>query len=534
MKINRWAGRRRLPEDDPTLAGLIADLKMLHQVSPPHEFHPRLADGLKRQPPKAAGMIPFPTRNRAGAVRTGGRRRLLTQGIAAAMFIAVLALATGALTFSVRQATTSHPAIGASGPVSGIPKGAKIKLTIDSYVQSHIVEPTLTDLIRQYHAVSGTIVVERPSDGAIIAMDSQPRTDSRTWQQIAASNAFDTFPNPASSVAFTPGQIIQPLLSGIGFDTGSFNEQTEVNNAGRLRTDGITIQDWCLDACVYGGLETVRDMLHYASNIAATLLVKLIPSQEFYQYLDSFGFGKSQTGLGLPQANPGSLIEPYRMVNAKKVPNPSWRPAYLDLTAFGQGVPSTPPQPGQPTEGSTQAGMVLRRVITATPLQIADSYAALANGGKLMQPYLVKYYSLDGRTTVIQPKVLYSVFRQADTAQRVTNVLVQSDVNGEACEALVPGYDVAAKTGTSGMHSDGIIMKHSIASTVAYGPIGETDPARRFVVLIDLKDPSIPWGSETAAPAVSRILHQLFQHYGLKPDPQHTQPTQACHGPDSP
>ena len=152
----------------------------------------------------------------------------------------------------------------------------------------------------------------------------------------------------------------------------------------------------------------------------------------------------------------------------------------------------------------------------------------------LMQPDLVQSYSLDGKTTVFQPTVLDIVFQHADTAQRVTNVLVQSGINGEACEALVPGYDVAAKTGTSGMYSGGKVMKHSIASAVAYGPIGETDPARRFEVLIELKDPNNTFGSESAAPGVSKILRQLFQHFGLQPDPKATQPKQPCIGPNSP
>jgi hypothetical protein len=347
MKINRRANRRRLPEDDPILVSLVADLKALHHVSAPRNLRPRLAGDLKRQPPTEEGMIPFPTRKRAGAVRTGGRRRLLTQGIAAAMFIAVLALATGVLTFSVRQTTTSRSVIGASGPVSAIPKGAKIKLTIDNYVQSHIVEPTLTSLIRQFKAVSGNIIVERPSDGAIIAMASQPNNDSRTWQQIAASNAFATSPNPASSDAFTPGQTVKPLLAGIGFDTGSFNERTTVYASDLLKIDGVDIYDWCFDQCAFGGSETVAYMLDWSSNIGAALLAKLIPTAQFYHYLDSFGFGRRETGPGLPNANRGMLIEPYTTAHGKKVPNHSWRPAYQDLTAFGQGVPSTPLEPGQ-------------------------------------------------------------------------------------------------------------------------------------------------------------------------------------------
>ncbi|MGH2390173.1 MAG: hypothetical protein ACRDIE_18395 [Chloroflexota bacterium] len=103
----------------------------------------------------------------------------------------------------------------------------------------------------------------------------------------------------------------------------------------------------------------------------------------------------------------------------------------------------------------------------------------------------------------------------------------------------MPGYDVAAKTSTAGMYtyySDHTLnhITNTLASTVAYGPTGERDPMRRFVVLIELKDSEVQWGSETAAPGVSELLRQLFQHYGPRPDPKHIQPDRRCAGPDNP
>jgi cell division protein FtsI/penicillin-binding protein 2 len=138
-----------------------------------------------------------------------------------------------------------------------------------------------------------------------------------------------------------------------------------------------------------------------------------------------------------------------------------------------------------------------------------------------MQPHLVQSYSVNGNTTVIPPTDL--------------DVIFHHQAAGEACEALVPGYDVAAKTGDAGIfNSADPNSTQVIVYAVAYGPVGESDPARRFVVLIELKDPNIHWGSETAAPGVSNILRQLFQRYGLQPDSKSTQPKQACQGPNSP
>jgi cell division protein FtsI/penicillin-binding protein 2 len=383
-------------------------------------------------------------------------------------------------------------------------RGAHIKLTIDSSVQSTIVEPKLSALIREFKAASGTIVVERASDGAIIAMASRPSRDARTWQQLAARDDFSSFPNPAISDPITPGQIMEPLLMGAGFDSGIFSQRTLVNDPGIYRTDGITIHDWCLNACGFGGMETVQTMLHYGSDIAATKFAQLIPTQAFYQYLDRFGFGL-RTGIDLPNEVTGMVISPYQMINGKRQANARWRRANQDTAATGQ------------------SGMAV------TPLQLINAYAALANGGNLMQPRIIQSYTLNGKTITIPPKLLHRVFQHGDTAEQVTKVLAQSAVNGVSCQALVSGYDVAAITGATGIHTEH--PGQTTADTIAYGPVGEPDPANHFVVLVELQHPTIPWGSEVAAPAVSVILRQLFKHYGLSSRPNHTQPSQRCLGP---
>jgi cell division protein FtsI/penicillin-binding protein 2 len=143
---------------------------------------------------------------------------------------------------------------------------------------------------------------------------------------------------------------------------------------------------------------------------------------------------------------------------------------------------------------------------------LINAYAALANGGYLMVPHVVQSYSLNGKTVTTQPQVQRQVIKP-DISDVVTNILVHASVDGEACAALVPGYDVAAKTGTSTIYNSNA----TIASTAAYGPVN-MPPAKRFVVLVILNQPSNPYGSETAAPAVHKILQLLFSYYHLQPN----------------
>lgn len=406
---------------------------------------------------------------------------------------------------AVRQDTQGDTIRVGPGSNTAAQQGAQLRLYLDSYIQ-YKVEHILFQTIQSTGAHSGTVVVERPSDGAILAMASWPRYDPGKWQDILKAdptNGFNRFKNPAISDEYEPGSTFKSLLTAVGFDSGSFNASTVVEDTGSYTTDGFTIQNWCLAACdynasgSYGG--TVQDMLHWSSNIAATKFSKMIPDVTFYKYLDAFGFGQP-TGVDLAGEVPGDVRKP-----TDEPPKPIWVPAYKDTTAYGQGI-------------------------AVTPLQMANAYAVLTNGGKLMVPHVVQSYTLDGKTTVIAPQVKRQVI-SPDTAQVVSDILVHATINGEACEALVPGYDVAAKTGTTSLYNG---SSATISSTAAYGPTNL--PAnQQFVVLVVLDQPNNPYGSETAAPAVHTILQTLFSYYHLQPNQGDLiQPNKMCSGPLSP
>src|SRR6185437_3813318 len=106
--------------------------------------------------------------------------------------------------------------------------------------------------------------------------------------------------------------------------------------------------------------------------------------------------------------------------------------------------------------------------LTVTALQLTNAYASLANGGWLMVPHVMQSYTLDGKTTVVQPERLRQAI-SSDTDAQMNDILVHQAINGEACKALVPGYDVAAKTGTASISmAGGYSPNQTIASTAAY------------------------------------------------------------------
>ena len=368
-------------------------------------------------------------------------------------------------------------------------QGATVTLTLDSYVQL-MIEQQLNQVVTAQHAESGTIIVERP-DGAILGWASTPAYDPQQWESTYQSNGNQLFIDPAISGLYEPGSTFKAFTVAIGLDSHSFSEYTPIFDNGILTTDGITIQNWC-QGCSFSGRETVRDMLHYSSNIGATEFSKYIPTKTFYEYLDRFGFNKP-TGIDLAGEIGGSYMP---------LDNLRWVPAYKDTIAYGQGI-------------------------AITPLQVVNGYAAFAGNGALPRPYIMQSYTLNGRTYVVHPQRLRQVISPA-TATMVRHILVDSAAGGEACEALVPGYDVAAKTGTASIPEYSSYAQHqTIASTAAFAPAF----APQFVVLVIVHKPNVQWGSLVAAPVVHTILQNLFNYYHVQPDPNATQPSTVCASP---
>jgi cell division protein FtsI/penicillin-binding protein 2 len=372
-------------------------------------------------------------------------------------------------------------------------EGATLRLTLDSYVQ-YFVEQDLVQAVKKTRSTGGTIIVERPSDGAILAMASVPSYSPADWRSIANSpdpNAATVFTDPAISDQYEPGSTFKVFMVAIGLDSSSFTRSSQVMDNGSLSVDGITITNWCGGSCDFLGPETPARMLHYSANIGATLFGRRIPVTTWYDYLSRLGFGQT-AGIDLAGEVPGAVAG-----SRSDQSGLIWEPSIKDTQAYGQGI-------------------------SVTPLQLVNALSALANGGLLMQPHLLQSYTLDGRTYDYQPKVIRRIVSPA-TARTVTSIMVNSAVGGEACEALVPGYDIAAKTGTASIPTaTGYDPTLTIASTEAFAPA--EDP--QFAVLVKLDKPRTGggFGSETAAPVVHDIMRRLFEYYKIAPAAQPRQP----------
>lgn len=150
-----------------------------------------------------------------------------------------------------------------------------------------------------------------------------------------------------------------------------------------------------------------------------------------------------------------------------------------------------------------------------TPIQMVSAVAALANGGKLMEPHVVKEIrDGNGRVISIKPKIVRQVI-SPEAARITAEMMVEAVDKGEAKWAKPKGYRIAGKTGTAQIPVEGHYDEtKTIASFVGFAPVD--DP--KFVMLVTLREPSSSqWGSETAAPLFFTISRELFTYYGIGP-----------------
>ncbi len=347
--------------------------------------------------------------------------------------------------------------------------GADLTLTIDANVQA-TVEQMLHDVIVRHQADGGSVIIVNPKTGAIIAMASDPSFDPNQYYDY---NDYTLFNNPVTSGLYDPGSTMKAVTMAAALDLHLITPNTTLNDPGYYDVDGTRINNF---GDTSYGLETMTQVLQHSANVGAIwVALQKLGVQNFYHYLSQFGFG-ALTNVDLPDENPGQVFPPSERT-----------PLNLAENSFGESI-------------------------DVTPLQMVMAYAALANGGVLMRPYVVSSVTQHGHMTQFGPQSV----RQAispQTAQTITQMLVQSAVDGEAEQALIPGYQIAAKTGTSTPPEKG--PDYTYASLAGYAPASNP----QFVMLVKIDHPRAPiFGGTVAGPLWHDIAAWLLHYYRIPPD----------------
>lgn len=348
--------------------------------------------------------------------------------------------------------------------------GVDLKTSIDKRIQ-FLAEEKLQEGIDKYGAKGGSITIMNPENGEILAMASSPSFDPQKYRDY--SN--ELFKNPVISNTFEPGSIFKVIVMAAGLDDGVIKPDTQCDICGQsLKIDRFEIKTWNNK---YTPNLSMTDVIVNSDNVGMSFIGQKLGADTMYDYLNKFGIGK-KTGVDLQGESPSQLRE-----------KGTWNIVDLATASFGQGV-------------------------AVTGIQMVKAVAAIANGGYLVTPHVVKSIQGDGWEENVKlgnPQRIINPQAAAETTQ----MMVEAVERGEAKWTKISGYKVAGKTGTAQIpvagHYDPTNTNHSF---IGFAPADKP----KFIMLVTLQSPqSSPWAAETAAPLWFSVARDLFPYLGIQP-----------------
>lgn len=352
--------------------------------------------------------------------------------------------------------------------------GSTIVLTIDRTIQ-YLVEKNLKEGVEKYGAKSGTIVVIEPFSGAVLAMASYPDFDPSDYEKDVAENSGTNIRNGAIGVVYEPGSVMKGITMAAGVDMGLVTPETTFLDDGPKWYSGHKVDNW--DG-KHHGLETMTSILQHSNNIGIAWVGLQVKSKNLMEYFDAFGFGR-KLGIDLEGEESGIIYPAEELKDIETV-----------NAAFGQGI-------------------------SVTPLQMTMAFASIANGGKLMRPYIVDRIKTNDKEVKFEPVVIGRPI-SSGTATTMTKMLTDAVSGGEEKHFVSDNYAIAGKTGTAQVPIKGGYDEYRTNATF----IGYFPKYKNFVMLVRLEEPTIPSGysAETAVPLWIKLGEEMASYYGLKPD----------------
>ena len=347
-------------------------------------------------------------------------------------------------------------------------------LTIDSTIQ-FMVEQEIDRAMAENNPVSITAIVMDPKTGEILAMASRPSYNPNRFWEYPQEN----WKNRAVSFIYEPGSTFKAVVAGAALQEGIVTPNQVFFDPGYVMVSGRRIQNWSNES--YGAV-TFTDIVKKSLNTGFAQVGLSLGAEKMMHYTRLFGFG-AQTGIDLPGEEEGILFKAEDM-----------RDSDIATTAIGQSI-------------------------AVTPLQLVTAMSAIANGGMLMRPHIVREIkNPDG--SVYEERKPQEV---RETLQKTVNrtligLLEQVVATGGGSKAAVRGYRIAGKTGTAQkirLDTSGYMEGRYIASFCGFAPV--EDPIFTVLVMIDDPRGGNFYGGQIAAPVASRIFAQLLRYAHVEP-----------------
>lgn len=347
-----------------------------------------------------------------------------------------------------------------------------VYLTIDSKIQ-FVLEDALDRAMKETKSRAAAAILMDPHTGAVLGMASRPTFDPNDFGEYPIS----TWTNRAISIIYEPGSVFKPIVGCMGLSENIITPQTVFEDKGSIKIADRVIRNWDGEG---RGQVPFEDIIKYSINTGMVQLGMQLGANQMIDYSKKFGFGQP-TGIELPGEESGILYRPEDMYEPD-----------IATMAIGQGI-------------------------AVTPLQMLRAICAIANGGELLEPYIIdKIVMPDGRVLRQgQKKVVRRVITE-DVAGQMRMMMEKVVSEGGGKPAHIAGYQIAGKTGTAEKLAEqgGYAPGEYIASFVGFVPAA--NPQYAMLVMLDTPQGAF-YGSQVSAPVFKDTLQQILVAKGIQP-----------------
>lgn len=347
--------------------------------------------------------------------------------------------------------------------------GDGLELTIDEYLQ-FVAERELRQGVEENAAAGGTAIIMQPQTGEILALANWPTFNPNAFGAVDAVARR----NRAIQDLYEPGSTFKIVTASAAIQEHVIKPEDPVDCAPGYITFGPRV---IRDTHEYGVMPFI-DVIAKSSNVGAIRVGARVGAERLGRYISRFGFGQAN-GPDFRGESPGIV----------------WNPARLDPSGL--------------------ASVSMGYQVSVTPLQMAIAASAVANGGELMEPRVVRAFIRNGHREEVAPKMLRRVINP-DTAATLTEIMEAVVQRGTAKIAQMDGYTIAGKTGTASKLVNGHYSKSDYyASFVGFIP--SRKPAVTIIVVIDSPHAKGYYGAVVSAPVFKRIADATLRHLGIGP-----------------
>ncbi|MET0800480.1 MAG: penicillin-binding protein 2 [Actinomycetota bacterium] len=357
--------------------------------------------------------------------------------------------------------------------------GDTMVTTIDRQMQ-FMVQAALERAVQANGALGGTAVVMDPATREVLAMATYPGFDPNEFTDAP----YEAMRNRTVTDAFEPGSVNKIITAAAALESGVVALDERFRVPASMRVGPFTIHDSHVHPVES---MTIGDIITESSNIGAALIAEQVGSERLSSFMHRFGYGRP-TGVGFPGEASGVLLSGDR-----------WDEVIRATVSYGQGI-------------------------SVTPLQMANVYATIADGGVWEQPVLVRGFDLPGGAFRPLPAGRSRRVVRPGTADVLTRMLAAAVEEGTGVNAQIPGYQVAGKTGTSRkLDAQGHYVSRYMASFAGFLPAA--DP--RVVVAVSIDEPRTMYGGLAAAPLFQEIARYAIQRLAIPAAPPVALPPHA-------